>query len=192
MKVMLAERKMTSAKAGEGKQNGEESNTTTQSNGTIARSNGETAGQIRVPFAEVLKQATVLMLALPLTPSSQDLISEAELSQMRPDAVIVNISRGGIVDERALVAALQERRIYGYGTDVYQIEPAGNEADSVLLGQDLKGLNLVLTPHLAWYGDTTMVNMRGFLKGHVENFAKGSPSPGTVVVAGNLQGLGKC
>src|SRR4051812_11151441 len=93
----------------------------------------QSADEERVPFAQVLAQATVLMLACPLTPSTKNLISTTELARMRPDTIVINISRGGLVDERAVVAALRERKIWGYGTDVFETEPAGSAEESVLL-----------------------------------------------------------
>lgn len=143
-------------------------------NGHHNNSNGAAADPPRLPFDEVLRCSTVLMLALPLSPSSTNLISTAEFKLMHPSAVLVNISRGGIVDEPALLAALREGRVYGYGTDVFAREPAGSDADSVLLSAEARGLNLALTPHLAWLGDLTMVNIQTAARENIKNFVAGT------------------
>ncbi len=137
------------------------------------RKNETVAGEGRVPFAEVIQRATVLMLSVPLTEESRNLIDTAELATMREDAVIVNIARGGIVNERALIAALGKGQIYGYGSDVFEKEPAGGSNESGLLSDEAKKLNLVLSPHLAWFGQSTMVNVKKMVKLNVDNFVKG-------------------
>ena len=84
----------------------------------------------RVPFDHVLRQATVLVLAIPRNPQTLNLLSTAELSKMHPYAVLINIARGGIVDEAAVVQALKDKRIAGYATDVYQVEPVDGPEDA--------------------------------------------------------------
>ena len=81
----------------------------------------------RTDFITALKSSTVIILALPLSPSTTNLISAEEFKLMRPDAILINVSRGGIVNEDDLVAALKEKRIRGAATDVYVEEPAGRE-----------------------------------------------------------------
>lgn len=138
----------------------------------------------RVPFKDVLTQATVLFLALPLTPQSAGLISTPELSQVRPDAVVVNVSRGGIADEAAVVSALRSRALFGYGTDVFAREPAGGGDDSPLLGAaaEAGGLNLTLTGHLAWFSGTTMSNQVRRVKENLRAFLDGEVGPDGIVV----------
>lgn len=127
----------------------------------------------RTPFAEVLSSATVFFIAVPLTPSTADLLSAAEFAAMRPEAVVVNVSRGGIVNEPAIVAALGRRQIFGYATDVYVREPAGSDEDSVLLSAEARGLNLTLTSHLAWFADTTLLNIQRKCQLNVKGFVDG-------------------
>lgn len=139
--------------------------------------------QPRVPFPDVLAQATVLFLALPLTPQSAGLVSAAELARVRPDAVVVNVSRGGIVDEAAVVDALRSRALFGYGTDVFAREPAGSGDDSPLLGEAARGgLNLTLTSHLAWFSGTTMLNQVRRVKENLRAFLDGEVGPDGIVV----------
>ncbi|KAF2466468.1 uncharacterized protein BDR25DRAFT_336604 [Lindgomyces ingoldianus] len=125
----------------------------------------------RVPFEDVLRKSTVLVLSLPRSPETMNLISTPEFAIMSPYAVIVNISRGGIVDEAALVNAAKEGRIAGYGTDVFLKEPLEGEKDSPLLSEEAKGLNIIVTPHLAWFAERTMTNLGQILKDTVEAWA---------------------
>jgi D-3-phosphoglycerate dehydrogenase len=95
-------------------------------------------------LAELLPQVDILSLHLPLTAETRHLIGAAELALMKPSAVLVNTSRGGIVEEAALHAALRDRRIFGAGLDVFEVEPPG-PATTPLLSLP----NLVATPHAA-------------------------------------------
>jgi glyoxylate/hydroxypyruvate/2-ketogluconate reductase len=91
---------------------------------------------------ELLKTADHLVLVLPYSPESHHAIGAAEIAQMKPTANLINIARGGIVDDAALAKALREKRIAGAGLDVYEGEPK--------LNPDLLTLpNVVLTPHIA-------------------------------------------
>jgi glyoxylate reductase len=91
---------------------------------------------------ELLRQADHVVLVLPYSPALHHTIGEAEIALMKPTAVLVNIARGGIVDDAALIRALRERRIAAAGLDVYENEPALNP-DFLTLS------NVVLTPHIA-------------------------------------------
>lgn len=91
---------------------------------------------------ELLRQADHVVLVLPYSPALHHTIAEAEIALMKPTAVLVNIARGGIVDDAALIRALRERRIAAAGLDVYENEPALNPDFLTLT-------NVVLTPHIA-------------------------------------------
>ncbi|WP_194711302.1 2-hydroxyacid dehydrogenase [Noviherbaspirillum soli] len=91
---------------------------------------------------ELLRKADHVVLVLPYSPALHHTIGEAEIALMKPTAVLVNIARGGIVDDAALIRALRERRIAAAGLDVYENEPALNP-DFLTLA------NVVLTPHIA-------------------------------------------
>lgn len=127
----------------------------------------------RIPFDEVLRQSTVLVLSLPRNPDTLNLISTPELAHMNPYTVIINIARGGIVHEAAVVQALRERRISGYATDVFQVEPAGGPQDSPLLEEDTKGLNITMSPHVAWFAQRTIKNLGDILKATVQGWVSG-------------------
>ncbi len=91
---------------------------------------------------ELLKMADHLVLVLPYSAASHHTIGAAELAQMKPTATLVNIARGGIVDDAALAAALRDKRIAAAGLDVFEGEPA--------VHPDLLTVpNVVLTPHIA-------------------------------------------
>ncbi|KAF1844196.1 uncharacterized protein K460DRAFT_419141 [Cucurbitaria berberidis CBS 394.84] len=127
----------------------------------------------RIPFDDVLRQSTVLVLSLPRTPQTLNLLSTAEFAKMHPYAVLINIARGGIVDEAAVVEALKEKRIAGYATDVYEVEPVGGPEDTPLLAEDAKDLNITMSPHLAWFSQRTLTNLGDILKETVEGWASG-------------------
>lgn len=90
----------------------------------------------------VLVQADAVSVHVPLTSGTRGLIGTRELAWMRPDAVLINVARGGVVDECALAAALEQGRLAGAAVDVYEREPPW---DSPLLDLD----NVLLTPHMA-------------------------------------------
>ena len=77
----------------------------------------------RESFETLLERATVLMVCCPKDSSTENLIDRLELARMRKEAIVINMARGGIVNERALVHALKERRIYAAATDVLEHEP---------------------------------------------------------------------
>ncbi len=91
---------------------------------------------------ELLQQADFVCLTVPLSVSTEGLIGARELALMKAEAILVNISRGRVVDEQALVEALRARRIRGAGLDVFVQEPLS--VDSPLLQLD----NVVATPHI--------------------------------------------
>jgi len=99
-----------------------------------------------VEFCEMerlFRESDIVSLHIPLLPSTQRFIGAKELNWMKPDAFLVNTSRGGVLDEAALVQCLKERRIAGAGLDVFAQEPLKKD-------HPLKGLdNVILTPHTA-------------------------------------------
>jgi len=104
------------------------------------------------PLAEVLAQADVVTLHVPLADSTRGLLDAARLATMKPDAILINTARGGIVDEAALAAALRAGQLGGAALDVFAEEPLRD-------GSPLVGCpNLVLTPHIA--GLTRESNIR--------------------------------
>jgi phosphoglycerate dehydrogenase-like enzyme len=99
---------------------------------------------------ELLAASDIVSLHLPLTTETHHLLGADALASMKPTAVLVNTSRGAVVDEEALVAALRDGRLSAAGLDVFEVEPVA--PDNPLLGLD----NVVLTPHVTWYTADTM------------------------------------
>ena len=99
------------------------------------------AGLTYVPYDQLLSESDFVSVHAPLTAETRHLVGERELNLMKPSAFLVNTSRGPIVDEKALVRALKEKRIAGAGLDVFENEP---RVDPELLAMQ----NVVLTPHL--------------------------------------------
>ncbi|KAI0150410.1 D-isomer-specific 2-hydroxyacid dehydrogenase family protein [Xylariaceae sp. FL1272] len=91
----------------------------------------------RVPFETAVRECSVLIISCPRAPSTLNLISDAEFNMMKPYSLLINVSRGGIVDESALVSALKEGKIAGAATDVYAVEPS-SPSNSPLLAEDTK------------------------------------------------------
>ncbi|MBC7114930.1 MAG: D-3-phosphoglycerate dehydrogenase / 2-oxoglutarate reductase [Archaeoglobi archaeon] len=105
----------------------------------------------KVGFDELLSTADVISLHVPLTEETKHMIGRREFEMMKPNAVLINTARGKVVDEDALVEALEQGRIYGAGLDVFYEEPPRN--------QKLLSLpNVVLTPHIG--GMTKEANRR--------------------------------
>jgi len=101
---------------------------------------------------DLLREADFVVLAVPLTPDTRRLIGAAELALMKPTAFLINIARGPIVDEAALVEALRARRIAGAGLDVFEDEPRVHPG---LLDLD----RVVLTPHIGSASRATRLRM---------------------------------
>ena len=128
----------------------------------------------RESLEKVLKSATVLVICCPKDASTIGLIGETEMSQMRKDAIIINVARGGIVNEIALAKALQEKSIYGAATDVLDEEPS-KRGKSPLLPLDEEIPNLLISPHVSWYAQQTLKNLQRLMSEAVEGFARGKP-----------------
>jgi glycerate dehydrogenase len=114
----------------------------------VAARKGQAPAPGRTALDDLLRQADVVTLHCPLTPETERLIGARELGLMKPGAFLLNASRGGLVDEAALIRALDEGRLAGAGFDVLTREPP--PADHVLLEAARRRDNLILTPHSAW------------------------------------------
>lgn len=104
-------------------------------------------------YRELLKACDIISIHVPLAEETRNMIAKAELASMKRSAVIINCSRGGIIDEEALVWALNEGIIAGAGTDVFEKEPPA--PDDPLL----KAKNLVFSPHSAAQTKEAVINM---------------------------------
>jgi glycerate dehydrogenase len=143
----------------------------------IAARRGDTAedtgGVRRVPLDELLGDAHIISLHCPLTAETGNMIDAQALGRMRNDALLINTARGGLVDSKALIAALQSGQIAGAGIDVLPTEPPVHS--DPLLDVDLP--NLIVTPHIAWAAresrqraiDEIAANVGAFLHGDRRN-----------------------
>ncbi|HVV68764.1 MAG TPA: D-2-hydroxyacid dehydrogenase [Gammaproteobacteria bacterium] len=124
-----------------------------------------------VDLEVLLRQSDVVSLHCPLTPETTHLINDKTLSLMKPSALLVNTSRGGLVHEPALAAALNAGRIAGAGLDVLDKEPPDENNPLI------QAKNCIITPHIAWASkaarerllDKVVSNLASFLSGNVQN-----------------------
>lgn len=98
---------------------------------------------------QVLPTADFVVLTVPLTPETRHLIDETTIALMKPDAVLVNVSRGGVIDEDAMLRALADGKFAGVALDVFEHEPV--DADSPLWGYE----SVLITPHNSFVSDRT-------------------------------------
>jgi glycerate dehydrogenase len=123
------------------------------------------------PMDEVLAQSDVISLHCPLTPSTRNVIGIEQFRKMKRNAILINTARGGLVDEQALIQALDEGLIAAAGFDVLTVEPP-RDGHPLL---DIRRPNFLLTPHVAWASDGAMQFLADQLIDNVELWAKGTP-----------------
>jgi len=136
-----------------------------------------------VPLAELLRAADVVSLHLPLTAATAGLIGEAELGLMRESAVLVNTSRGGLVDEPALADALRAGRLRAAALDVFADEPDVPRRFAELP-------NVVLTPHIGGLSERSIASMTERATTHVLDALRGAPDASAVANPAVLQRAG--
>lgn len=120
------------------------------------------------PFEEVLKQADIVTLHCPLTETTQNLINAETLAMMKPTAYLINTGRGPLVDEAALLAALENRTIAGAALDVLVKEPPS--IDNPLIQAAKRLPNLLITPHIAWASDSAVTTLVNKVAQNIEEF----------------------
>jgi D-3-phosphoglycerate dehydrogenase len=111
-------------------------------------------GALSVSLDELLERSQVISLHVPLTDQTRHMIGAEQFAQMRPDVIVVNTSRGGVIDTHALVEALRAETILGAAIDVHEQEPV--PPDHPLMTFD----SVVLTPHLAWYTEESYSELK--------------------------------
>jgi glycerate dehydrogenase len=126
-------------------------------------------GVLFTPFEQVLAQSDVLSLHCPLLPSTRNLIDIKAFRMMKRNALLINTARGGLVDEAALIAALDEGLIAGAGFDVLTTEPP-KDGHPLL---DLRRPNFILTPHVAWASAGAMQFLADQLVDNIDAWAAG-------------------
>jgi len=116
----------------------------------IAERKGMSPRHGRLGFGQVIRSSDVLSLHCPLTPQTRNLVAREQLESMKPDALLINTARGGIVNETDLADCLREGIIAGAGVDTLSVEPPGR--DHPLLAVDIP--NLMVSPHNSWASRT--------------------------------------
>lgn len=124
-----------------------------------------------IPFEKVLSESDVLSLHCPMTPTTREMIGINELRKMKRSSLLINTARGGLVNEAALIQALDEGLIAGAGVDVLTSEPP--KSGHPLL--KLQRPNFILTPHVAWASDGAMQLLADQLIDNIEAWVAGSP-----------------
>lgn len=127
----------------------------------------------RMPFYQALSLADVVSLHCPLAAQTQQLFNAQVFAQMKPGALLINTARGGLIDETALLEALQSGQLAGAALDVLTQEPPA--ADNPLLSAGLP--NLIITPHMAWATAEARQRMVALLAGHIAAFFAGQALP---------------
>ncbi|MGE0719782.1 MAG: NAD(P)-dependent oxidoreductase, partial [Alphaproteobacteria bacterium] len=132
-------------------------------------------GVAMLPLADALAAADAVVLAVPLTAGTHHLIDAAALTRMRPSAILVNVARGGVLDQAALADALAEGRLLGAGLDVLEREPPDH--DDPLLARD----DVVLSPHVAASTPEAVLAVAMACAGNVIAGLAGRLDPGSLV-----------
>lgn len=126
----------------------------------------------RVPFAEFLQTSDIITLHCPQTAETRNLLSHAEFGLMRRRPIIINTARGGLIDDEALVEALDRNMVSAVGLDVADTEPPARDHPLMhIASRD----NVILTPHVAWASHEAVQALADQLVGNIEAFAQGRP-----------------
>lgn len=138
-----------------------------------AHKNVEGLGPLYTPFDDVLEACDIITLHCPLTPGTKNMIAMDEFRKMAKRPLLINASRGGLVNEGDAVKALDEGLISGLGFDCLTSEPpvSGHPFDAIL-----ERPNVIITPHVAWASNEAMQTLWDQVIAHVDNFQAGTPS----------------
>lgn len=128
----------------------------------------------RVDFETLLKTSDVISIHCPLNDKTKGLIDDKAFELMKNNALLINVGRGGIVNEEALVKAIETGKIAGAGLDVFESEPFSKDSPLLKINDESK---LIMTPHIAWATvearkrlfDLVIDNIKGYLSGDLKN-----------------------
>jgi glycerate dehydrogenase len=132
----------------------------------------EGLGPLYTPWEEVLATSDIITIHSPLTPQTRGMLAMPEFRAMKRKPLIINTARGGLVDEEALVRALDEQLISGVGFDVLATEPP--DANNPLMRIAGRS-NVIVTPHVAWASDEAQQSLANQLMDNVGSFVRGAP-----------------
>lgn len=119
---------------------------------------------------ELCKVADIISVHVPLTSQTKGMIDEKRLSLMKDGVIFINVSRGAVADENALVTAVENGKIGGLGVDVYSVEPITNDSP---YNRILDRSNVILTPHMAWGAYEARVRCMNEIVKNIETFMMG-------------------
>jgi len=144
-----------------------------------------------VDFDTLLRESDILSLHTPLTEQTRHIIDAAALARMKPTAILVNTSRGAVVDVDALADALESNRLFGAGIDVLPVEPATTASRLVRLWQEDRAVpvNLIITPHTAFYSESGLEEIRVKSAQEVARALRGHPLRNLVNGTGKRLGI---
>jgi D-3-phosphoglycerate dehydrogenase / 2-oxoglutarate reductase len=134
----------------------------------------EAKGLARMPLEALFESSDIISLHLPLSKESHHLISDATIAQMKRCPILINVSRGGLIDGAALARALGSGKLSGAGLDVFEDEP--NVRPELLTLE-----NIVLTPHVAWYSEEADLQLRRSAIEEIVRVLAGDPPKNPVV-----------
>jgi phosphoglycerate dehydrogenase-like enzyme len=121
-----------------------------------------------VDINEIFEQADVISIHLPLTPTTQNLLNYDAFTKMQKQPIIINSSRGSIINEDDLLKAYDEKLISGFALDVYETEPA----PKFFLNSIQDNTNCILTPHIAGVTEESNIRVSDFIANSVKEFFK--------------------
>jgi len=127
----------------------------------------------RIPIDDLFRQADVVSLHCPLTAETRNLINRRSLSLMKPSAFLINTARGALIDEMALVDALEKNRIGAAALDVVTTEPPSPDHPIIRAAKQLD--NLIVTPHTAWSAREAREQLLDEVKENIAAFLRGEP-----------------
>ena len=127
--------------------------------------------QGRIEVEQLLREADIVSLHCPLTPETRNLINKRSLAQMKPSAFLINTARGALIDEAALIAALQSNQIAGAALDVISKEPPSADHPITLAAKELN--NLIVTPHTAWSARESRERLLQEVEANIAAFLEG-------------------
>jgi glycerate dehydrogenase len=133
----------------------------------------EGLGPLYTPFDEMLETSDVITLHCPLMPSTRNLLAMPEFRRMKRRPLLINASRGGLVNEADLVRALDEGLISGIGFDCLTSEPPPADHPFFAI---LDRPNVIVTPHVAWASEEAMQDLWDQVIANIENFHRGAPT----------------
>lgn len=135
----------------------------------VSAADADAAQATMAPFEGVIEQADILSLHVPLTPETRHMIGRAEIARMRKGAILINVSRGGLVDETALAEALANGHLSGAGLDVFEKEPLPAEVP-------LRAApNTIFSPHAAFFSDASVERLQRLAAEEGLRALKGEP-----------------